>query len=80
MKKSYAKSLKEYEAPVGLDAAKVLEAMKRYKSARKRPTSVALDDATISELKRSAAKQGIPYQVLIRVFILEGLARLKEVA
>ncbi|MBI2980898.1 MAG: hypothetical protein HYY44_01095 [Deltaproteobacteria bacterium] len=80
MKKSYAKSLKEYKAPVNLDAAKVLEAMKRYKNARKKPTSVALDDATVSALKRLAGRQGIPYQVLIRVFILDGLERLKKAA
>lgn len=80
MKKSYAKSLKEYNAPVQLEASKILEAMKRYKNARKKPTSVALDDNTISELKRTAEKQGIPYQVLIRVFILDGLERLKKVA
>lgn len=54
--------------------------MKRYKNSRKRPTSVALDGDTISELKRTAGKQGIPYQVLIRVFILDGLERLKKAA
>lgn len=80
MKKSYAKSLKEYKEPVQLDASKILEAMKRYKNARKRPTSVALDDVTITDLKRTAEKQGIPYQVLIRVFILDGLERLKKAA
>lgn len=80
MRKSYVKSLKEYEAPINLDAAKILEAMKRYKNARKRPTSVALDDATVSELKKLAERQGIPYQVLIRVFILDGLERLKKAA
>ena len=30
MKKSYAKSLKEYEGTVPLEASKILEAMKRY--------------------------------------------------
>jgi predicted DNA binding CopG/RHH family protein len=39
---------------------------------------VALDETTISELKATAEKQGIPYQVLIRVFILDGLERLKK--
>jgi predicted DNA binding CopG/RHH family protein len=80
MKKSYAKSLKEYEGMALLEASKILEAMKRYKNSRKRPTSVALDDSTISELKKIADKQGIPYQVLIRVFILDGLERLKKAA
>ncbi|MBF0106852.1 MAG: hypothetical protein HQM16_16185 [Deltaproteobacteria bacterium] len=78
MKKSYVKSLKEYDAPAILDASKILDAMKRYKNVRKRPTSVALDDSTINELKKTAGKQGIPYQVLIRVFILDGLERTKK--
>lgn len=80
MKKSYVKSLKQYEGSFNLDATKILEAMKRYKNARKKPTSVALDDATISQLKRLSEKQGIPYQVLIRVFILDGLERLSKAA
>ena len=80
MKKSYVKSLKEYEAPFELDAVKILAAMKRFKNARKRPTSVALDDSTIEELKKIADKQGIPYQVLIRVLILNGLERLRKAA
>ena len=54
--------------------------MKRYKDSRKKPTSVALDEITIQQLKMVAEKQGIPYQVLIRVFILDGLDRLKKVA
>ena len=78
MKKSYAKFLKEYEGPFELDAEKILAAMKRYKDSRKKPTSVALDETTIHELKAAAEKQGIPYQVLIRVFILDGLDRMKK--
>lgn len=80
MKKSYVKSLKEYDKPVELEADKILSAMKRYKNAPKKPTSVALDDKTVKELKALAAKQGIPYQVLIRVFILDGLSKFKKVA
>lgn len=78
MKKSYAKSLKSYEGPFELEADKILAAMKRYKDSRKKPTSVALDERTIEELKLVAEKQGIPYQVLIRVLILDGLERLKK--
>lgn len=80
MKKSFAKSLKEYDGSFDLNAEKILAAMKRYKDSRKKPTSVALDETTISELKRMAEKQGIPYQVLIRVFILDGLERMKRAA
>lgn len=78
MKKSYVKSLSEYKGPFNLDAAKILAAMKRYKNMRKKPTSVALDDETVLKLKQLAETQGIPYQVLIRVFVLDGLERLKK--
>jgi predicted DNA binding CopG/RHH family protein len=52
--------------------------MKRYKDSPKKPTSIALDEKTIQELKAVAETQGIPYQVLIRVFILDGLDRMKK--
>jgi predicted DNA binding CopG/RHH family protein len=80
MKKLYVKSLKEYDEPFEIEADKILAAMKRYKDAKKKPTSVALDERTIQDLKTAAERQGIPYQVLIRVFILDGLQRLKKVA
>ncbi len=80
MKKSYVKSLKEYDSHFELDSKKILAAMKRFKDSKKKPTSVALDETTIHELKAIAEKQGIPYQVLIRVFILDGLDRLKKVS
>lgn len=80
MKKSYAKSLKEYDKDFELDAKKILAAMKRFKQSPKKPTSVALDETTIQDLKIVAEKQGIPYQVLIRVFILDGLDRIKKAA
>lgn len=78
MKKSYVKSSKEYDKDVELDSKKILEAMKRYKNAKKKPTSVALDQTTIDTLKEIAEAQGIPYQVLIRVFILNGIERIKK--
>jgi predicted DNA binding CopG/RHH family protein len=80
MKKSYVKFRKEYDEPFEFEAEKILAAMKRYKDSRKKPTSVALDEKTISELKKVAEKQGIPYQVLIRVLILDGLERIKKAA
>ena len=84
MKKSHAKSLKEYDQEYDqefeLDSKKILAAMKRYKESPKKPTSVALDETTIQELKMVAEVQGIPYRVLIRVFILDGLDRLKKAA
>jgi hypothetical protein len=46
---------------------------------RKMPTSVSLPPEIVEELKKVATKKGIPYQVLMRSFIIEGLQRLKEV-
>jgi hypothetical protein len=77
MKKSYVKSQKEYEPIYKLDSDKIVAAMKRYKTAPKKPTSVSLDETTIRELKSIGEKVGIPYQVLIRVFILDGLEKMK---
>ena len=62
MKKSYTKSLPEYEESFELDAEKILAALKRYKDAKKKPTSIALDEKTIAELKKVAQKKDIPYQ------------------
>jgi hypothetical protein len=39
-----------------------------------------LDEKTIQELKALAEVNGVPYQVLMRVFILDGLERLKKAA
>ena len=79
MSKSYAKSRKEYDESNEFDATKILEAMKRVKGRRK-PTSVALDENSIKELKKLGEKMGVPYQVLMRMFILEGIKRMKGVA
>jgi predicted DNA binding CopG/RHH family protein len=43
----------------------------KVKKSPKKPTSVTLDEKTIQELKALAEVNGIPYQVLIRVFILD---------
>ncbi len=40
---------------------------------RKIPTSVALDPKIIQDLKLSADELGLPYQVLMRMFIIQGL-------
>ncbi|MDE0151428.1 MAG: hypothetical protein OXK80_02880 [Bdellovibrionales bacterium] len=77
MAKSYIKSLKEYEAPSEFDERKILSAMKKI-SGRRKPTSVALEEKTIKDLKRLADKIEVPYQVLMRMFILEGLKKMKK--
>ena len=56
MKKVYAKRLKEYEVLSEFETEKILEAMKRSKKRRK-PTSVALDEETIEDLKKLADKK-----------------------
>jgi hypothetical protein len=52
--------------------------MRRYKTARKKPTSGALDERTLKELKALTDHQGIPSQVLMPVFILRGIESMKE--
>lgn len=42
---------------------------------KKVPTSVALDRETILDLKAMAEERGIPYQVLMRSYILQGLKK-----
>lgn len=79
MKKFYVKSLKEYEKPIQFDSEVIIEAMVRAKNGKKRPTSIALENSTIQNLKMLGSKMGIPHQVLMRLFILEGLKRFKAI-
>ena len=58
--------------------AKIEVAMKRRRSSRKQPTSVALDPQLVADLKAEAKARGLPYQVLMRMFIIEGFQRLKR--
>ena len=60
------------------DGKKIRNAMRRAKGSRKQPTSVALDPGLIEELKTQAKARGVPYQVLMRMFIIEGFKRLKR--
>lgn len=73
MKPIYAKSEKEYARTSGFERKKILDAAKRLKKSRKLPTSIALEESTINELKALAHWRGVPYQVLMRMFILDGL-------
>ena len=63
----------EFDKKVALSARKLLKT-------KKKPTSIALEDETIEELKELAAVKGIPYQVLMRSFILDGLRKSKKAA
>jgi hypothetical protein len=73
MKNSYVKSDKMYQKTSQFEGKKILAAAKRLKNRRKFPTSVALEAETIKELKALAEWRGVPYQVLMRMFILDGL-------
>jgi hypothetical protein len=39
---------------------------------------VALDPQLVADLKAEAKARGVPYQVLMRMFIIEGFQRLKR--
>jgi hypothetical protein len=73
MKPTYAKSEKAYASTSVFERKKILAAAKRLKRSRKLPTSIALEESTINELKALAEWRGVPYQVLMRMFILDGL-------
>lgn len=75
MKKSI-KRLKTYER-IEFDTKEVLAGLSRLKGARRKPTSIALEEDMIQELKAVAADKGIPYQVLMRLLIADGLKKLK---
>lgn len=71
-------SLPEYEEN-DYDVKKILENRDRQRAlARKMPTSITLPPDVVEELKAIASRKGIPYQVLMRSFITEGLERLKK--
>ncbi len=65
-------------ARVGFESKKIRAAIKKARHARKRPTSVALDPEFIDQLKAEGKARGVPYQVLMRMFIVEGFKRLKS--
>lgn len=77
--KHYAKRLKEYEN-IEFDAKAIIAGMARLKGARRKPTSIALEEEMIKELKAIAASRGVPYQVLMRLLIADGIKRLKKAA
>ncbi len=73
----YVKSEAGYEKAT-YDRKKVRSTARRLKAARKQPTSVALSADVILQLKHEAQERGLPYQVLMRMLIVDGLKRLKE--
>jgi predicted DNA binding CopG/RHH family protein len=63
---------------IRFEARSIKAASKRAAASRKQPTCVALDPQLIAELKSEATARGFPYQVLMRMFIVEGFRRLKK--
>lgn len=74
--RNYVKNEKGY-SKVKFNAKAVKEAYSKAKTKKKQPTSVNLPEEVITELKALALKMDVPYQTLMRKFILEGLAKLK---
>ena len=77
--KQYAKRLKQYEK-IDFDPKEIIAGMSRLKGARRRPTSIALEEEMIKELKQIAQQRGVPYQVLMRLLIADGIKWLKKAA
>lgn len=73
---TYVKRLRMYDK-IDFDPKAIIAGMSRLKGARRKPTSVALEEALLDELKSLANKQGVPYQVLMRLLIADGVKRLK---
>ena len=78
MKRS-AKRLKEYDK-IDFDPKEIIAGMTRLKGARRKPTSIALEAELVEELQGIARERGIPYQVLMRLLIADGVRRLKKAA
>ena len=78
----YVKNEKGYEKSVKADWAAVKKGLKKARAEagepRKVPTSVALDPRFVEELKKEAEARGVPYQILMRMFIIEGFQRMKK--
>lgn len=73
----YVKNESEY-GKVSFEANRIKAAARKARGSRKQPTSVALDPQLIAELKAAAKARGVPYQVLMRMFIVEGFNRLNR--
>ena len=74
--KKYAKHSKVYDE-TSFDTAAIIAGMRRLQGTRRKPTSVALEEELLDELKSLANQRGVPYQVLMRLLIAQGVERLK---
>ncbi len=62
----------DYEKTSEYDEKKIVAAMKRFKAKCKVPTSAALDPGLVAAIKEAAEARRVSYQVLLRMFIIEG--------
>lgn len=62
---------------IDFDPKEIIAGMSRLKGSRRKATSVALEKELLDELKLLADKRGVPYQVLMRLLIADGIKRLK---
>ncbi len=78
----YVKSEKGYEKSVKADWKAIEKGLKKVRGKKgelkKVPTSVALDPKLVEDLKAEAKKRDIPYQILMRMFIVEGFRKFKK--
>jgi len=79
----YVKNEKGYEKSFKTDWKALKKGLKKARASagepKKVPTSVALDPNFVVDLKKAAKVRGIPYQILMRMFIVEGFRRMKKV-
>jgi predicted DNA binding CopG/RHH family protein len=80
--KRFVKNEKGYDKSFDADWKAVKKGLKKVRAEvgepKKVPTSIALDPRFVSDLKKEAQVRGIPYQVLMRMFIIDGFRRLKK--
>lgn len=74
--KKYAKRSGRYDR-IDFDPKEIIAGMARLKGSQRKPTSVALEEELLHELKSLANERGVPYQVLMRLLIADGIKRLK---
>lgn len=73
--KHYVKSESGYET-VEFDADKVREIYELNRKTKKLPTSINLPEEVVVKLKLIAQERGLGYQTLMRMLIIEGLAKM----
>ncbi len=73
---NYVKNEKGY-SKIKIDAKAVKAAYSKSKTKKKYPTSVNLPEEVVTGLKALALKLEVPYQTLMRKFIIEGLEKLQ---